>query len=97
MFETKRWKENEGGGGGGSERLCCEGAYLCITQRKYECPMWSSSAVDVGSANEKEEEAVEEEGDQDEFLTGRHRLPFSLDNDEETNPDLDNSDDEKEE
>ena len=52
--------------------------------------------MNVGSANEREEEPVEEE-DQDEFLTGRHRLPFSLDNDEETNPDLDNSDDEEEE
>ena len=58
--------------------------------------MWSSSAVNVGSANEREEEPVEEE-DQDEFLTGRHRLPFWLDNDEEINLDLDNSDDEEEE
>ena len=81
---------------GGNERLCCKSAYLCLSQKKYECPMWSSSTVNVGSANEREEEPVEEE-DQDEFLTGRHRLPFSLDNDEETNPDLDNSDDEEEE
>ena len=59
--------------------------------------MWSSSKVDAGGANEREEEASDERGDQDEFLTGRHRLPFSLDNEEETNPDLDNSDDEEEE
>ena len=60
--------------------------------------MRSISTVDVGRANEREEGAVDEQGDQDEFLTGKHRLPFSLDNDEETNPDLDdNSDDEEEE
>ncbi len=69
-------------------------AYLFTIQKRYECPMWSSSAVDVGSSNEREEEAVKEE---DEFLTGRHRLPFSLDNDEETNPDVDNSDDDEKE
>ena len=60
--------------------------------------MRSISTVDVGGANEREEGAADEQGDQDEFLTGKYRLPFSLDNDEETNPDLDdNSDDEEEE
>ena len=60
--------------------------------------MRSVSTVDVGRANEREEGTADEQGDQDEFLTGKHRLPFSLDNDEETNPDLDdNSDDEEEE
>ena len=59
--------------------------------------MRSSGTVGVGSVNEREEEALDEEGDRDDFLTGRHRQPFSLDNDEESNPDLDNSDDEEEE
>ena len=54
--------------------------------------------MDVGSASQGDEEAASDAGsDQDEFLTGLHRLPFTIDNDEETNPDLDNSDDEKEE
>ena len=56
--------------------------------------MWK---VDIGSANEREEEALGEDDDQDEFLTGKHRIPFSLDNEEETSPDLYNSDDEDEE
>ena len=67
-------------------------------QKRYECPMWSSSEVDVGNAGKGDEEASSETGSaQDEFLTGLHRLPFNIDNDEEMNPDLNDSDDEKEE
>ena len=61
--------------------------------------MWSAGKEDINSARRRDEDAASEGGgsDQDEFLTGKHRLPFSEDNDEETNLDLFNSDDEEEE
>ena len=57
--------------------------------------MWSG-LEDDGAAKEQTSVDVSKTGGQDEFFTGKNRLPFE-NVDEDTNLDLDNSDDEEEE
>ena len=57
--------------------------------------MWSG-LEDDGAAKEQTSVDESKAGGQDEFLTGKNRLPFE-NVDEDTNLDLDNSDDEEEE
>ena len=68
---------------------------MCL-QKQYARPVWSE-LEDDGARREKEPSAEEGEERDDEFLTGRHRLPFCEDSDEEANIELENSDDEEEE
>ena len=52
---------------------------------------------DVASKVKESSQVSEGEGGQDEFFTGKYRLPFSEDSDEEPSFDPDNSEDEEEE
>ena len=69
-------------------------AYLFVVQKLTDFPMLTATKLDD---NTRDEEALDDGSDEDEFLTGKKHKPFSVDSDDESHADQDDSDDEAEE